>query len=144
MSETGVLSAGERATLATSLLLLRLTIAVFLALWTMVKLAAPERALGVYDKFYKPIFQVDLPLEAFLGVGALQAAIVLAFALGLLKFWSYGAVLVMHGVSTLSTWRELMDPATSPNLLFWAAVPVLASCLALFLLRRWDAYALGR
>lgn len=136
--------AGVQARLALSLLLMRLSAAAFLGVWTAMKLLTPERALGVYSKFFQPIFQVALPVEAFLVIGLLQAAIVLAFALGLVKFWSYGAVLIMHGVSTFSTLPQLLSPSEGTNMLFWAAVPVLAGCAALFLLRDQDRWSLGR
>ena len=108
------------------------------------KFVSPERAQGIYNKFYKVIFQVEAPLEAFFAIGAVQALIVLLFALGILKFWSYLAVLIMHGVSTFSTLPQLMAPGEERNILFWAAAPVLAGCLALFLMRDLDRYSLGR
>ena len=115
-----------------------------LALWTILKFQTPERALGVYNTFYKAIFQVEMPVEAFLPIGVVQALIVLLFALGIAKFWSYLAVLIMHGVSTFSTTPQLMAPFDDRNILFWAAVPMLAACLALFLMRDLDRYAVGR
>ena len=129
---------------AAALLILRLSTAAFLAVWTALKFVSPDRAQNVYNKFYKVIFQVDAPIEAFFAIGVAQALIVLLFALGVVKFWSYLAVLVMHGVSTLSTIPQLMDPGEGRNILFWAAVPVLAGCLALFLMRDLDKYSLGR
>ncbi|NJM34000.1 MAG: hypothetical protein HC850_04010 [Rhodomicrobium sp.] len=71
-------------------------------------------------------------------IGVAQTLVVVAFAAGAFKFWTYGALLAMHSVSTLSTWQRLIDPYTLPNHLFWAAVPTLAALLALFLLRRYD------
>jgi len=49
----------------------------------------------------------------------------------------------MHTVSTLSSYAQYLDPFN--NLLFFAAWPMLAACVALFLLRghdtllSWDA-----
>ena len=129
---------------AAALLILRLSTAAFLALWTSIKFVKPEGALSIYEKFYKPIFQIDVPMEAFVGVGVVQALIVLLFALGAMKFWSYLAVLIMHGVSTFSTWPQFMAMGEGHNLLYFTAVPVLAGCLALFLMRDLDRYAVGR
>ena len=42
----------------------------------------------------------------------------------------------MHTVSTLSSWRQYLDPFD--NLLFFAAWPMLAACIALYLLRDHD------
>lgn len=44
----------------------------------------------------------------------------------------------MHGVSTLVSWRDYLDPFEGPNLLFFAAWPMLAACFALFALRDFD------
>jgi hypothetical protein len=64
---------------------------------------------------------------------------VLAFVAGFARFWTYGAVLLMHLVSTLSTYGRLFNPwGPGAQLLFWAAIPILAAILALFLLREQD------
>jgi putative oxidoreductase len=45
----------------------------------------------------------------------------------------------MHAVSTASTYAHLLNPwGPGAQLLFWAAVPVLAAMIALFLLRDRD------
>jgi hypothetical protein len=51
------------------------------------------------------------------------------------KRYTYGLVLVFHGVSTLSSWKQYI---LEPNLLFFAAWPMLAACIALYLLRDLD------
>ena len=52
----------------------------------------------------------------------------------LLDLW-----LLMHLVSTASTYARLINPwGTGAQLLFWAAIPVLAAMLTLFLLREQD------
>ncbi|MDO9461170.1 MAG: hypothetical protein Q7N95_13810, partial [Alphaproteobacteria bacterium] len=49
--------------------------------------------------------------------------------------WTYGAVTVLHAVSTLSAWKMY---TVTINLLFFAAWPMLAACVALYLLRDLD------
>ncbi|MEL7354369.1 MAG: hypothetical protein AAFN38_23350 [Cyanobacteria bacterium J06560_5] len=63
---------------------------------------------------------------------------ILAFMLGLFKTWSYGLLLGMHLVSTLSVYKQLLNPYEPPNYLLWAAVPLLGSLIALFILRDRD------
>ena len=46
----------------------------------------------------------------------------------------------MHAVSTLSSYRQLLNPYEPPNHLFWAAVPTLAALVGLFLLRKDDVF----
>jgi len=46
--------------------------------------------------------------------------------------------LVLHAVSTLSSFKQYLAPFDGPNLLFFAAWPMLAACFALFILRDLD------
>lgn len=119
------------------MLLLRLGVAVVMAFWTADKFVNPSHAGAVFSNFYG---LENLEAQAFWLIGALQAVIVLAFTAGLFRTFSYAAVLLMHSVSTLSSWRQYADPFE--NLLFFAAWPMLAACAALFLLRFHDAYSL--
>jgi len=116
-----------------ALLLLRLGVFVVMALWTVDKFLNPDHTAGVWSTFYG----VDgLASGMSYAVGGVQAVIVLAFGAGLWKRWSYGLVLAMHTVSTLSTWERMLDPWS--NLLFFAAWPMLAAIVALYLLRDED------
>ncbi len=119
--------------LSISLLLLRLGVAVVMGFWTADKIINPDHAGGVFANFYG---LEGLDTQALLLIGLVQAAIVLAFTIGLFRTFSYAAVLLMHTVSTLSSWRQYLDPFD--NLLFLAAWPMLAACMALFLLRKQD------
>ncbi len=91
---------------------------------------------GIFSKFYFSEISTGIAL-AF---GILQTLIILAFLAGLFKTWTYGAILGMHAVSTLSTIGQLINPYESPNTLFWAAVPVLGALIGLFLLRDRDRF----
>jgi putative oxidoreductase len=60
---------------------------------------------------------------------------------------SYGLGTIAHGISVLSSWRQLFDPwglvsGGPPNHLFLAGVPVLAAFIALYLLRARDTWTL--
>ncbi len=122
--------------LEVSLLIMRLTFAAFILVWAVDKVIDPVHAQKVFTTYYF----TDLPAQPFLIIGFAQIAIILAFAAGFLRFWTYGAMLVMHTVSTLSTFDKLISPweAGPRGLLFWAAVPTLGAILALFLLRDRD------
>ncbi len=128
--------------LGPSLFAMRLGITALMLPWAFDKLLRPEHALAVLERFY----YVGELLYPFVYVfGALQLAILVAFALGWAKTWSYGFVLAMHAVSTLSTWREYLSPYEGSNLLLFAAWPALGACLALFLLRDYDqVLSIGR
>ena len=121
------------AALPISLLFLRLGVAIVMGFWTFDKIINPDHAGAVFKNFYGMGAIGD---QALLGIGLIQALIVLAFTAGVFKTFSYGAVLLMHTVSTLSSWRQYLEPFE--NLLFLAAWPMLAACVTLVLLRDHD------
>ncbi len=119
-----------------SLVVMRLTFAAFMLVWAIDKVIDPEHARAVFSRFYF----TELPPGPFIVIGVVQIIVVVAFAVGFARLWSYGAMLLMHAVSTASTFAELLDPwAAGPRgLLFWAAVPALGAIIALFVLRDRD------
>ena len=125
-----------------SLLLLRLGVFVVMAVWTLDKFVNPAHAAGIFEKFYA-VPGVGTALIWTLAV--LEVLLVLAFVAGLYKRFTYGAVLLLHGVSTLSAFRQYLAPFEGSNLLFFAAWPMLAACVTLYLLRDQDKLlSLGR
>lgn len=122
--------------------LLRISVFLVLLMWVLDKAVNPAHAIKVFESFYG-LSGVGTALVY--GLGVIQFVIVLGFVMGVLKPWTYGAVLVMHGVSTLVSFRQYLDPFTGPNLLFFAAWPMLAACFALFYLRDLDTlWVLGK
>ncbi len=116
-----------------SLFLLRLSIFVVMFFWTLDKFLNPEHAAKIFTHFY--LFP-NAGQSVLAIIGGLQMMVVLAFVAGFFKKYTYGLVLVMHTVSTLSSYKQYLDPW--PHLLFFAAWPMLAGCLMLFLLREED------
>jgi len=116
-----------------ALFILRFGLGLFLLLWSIDKVVAPEQTAKIFSMFYKTPLTEDLaPL-----VGVAEGLLSVAFLAGLWRTWTYGAALAIHAVSTLSTWPQLISPF-GKNHLFIAAIPVLAGFIALFLLRRRD------
>ena len=118
-----------------SLLLLRVSVFLVFFMWTINKFINPEHAAAVFSRFY---FYDGLSAGLAYGIGAIQLVIIVFFLLGIKKQLSYGAVFLMHLISTLSSYERYFDPWTSPNLLFFAAWPMLAAIAALYLLREED------
>jgi hypothetical protein len=125
--------------LGISLFILRVGIFIVMAMWSLDKLFNPGHATAVFENFY---FISGMGGWLLTAIALGQLAIEIAFVLGLWKFWTYGFVMVTHAVSTLSTWQQYLDPFN--NLLFFAAIPMLGACIALFLLREEDRrFSLG-
>jgi putative oxidoreductase len=118
-----------------ALLAIRLGLVLFLLPWVFDKFVNTAHAMRVFEGFYG---LPGLPEPVFYAVGAAQLLLLVLFVLGVARRWTYGLVLAMHAVSTLSTWKQYLDPYTGANLLFFAAWPALAAALALFLLRDYD------
>lgn len=116
------------------LLGMRLSVFVVLLVWTLDKLFNPAHGSRVIDSFFG-IAGVGEPLVVMLG--GLEMVLILIFVTGSFKRLSYGAVLVIHGISTLVTLPVMFEDPFG-NLLFFAALPMLASCFALYRLRDED------
>ena len=118
-----------------SLLLLRLSVFLVMVMWTVDKFINHAHAARVFENFYGI---GGLGPAAVYAIGAVEMLVLVAFLVGYRKTYSYGAVLAFHGVSTLSAFKQYLQPFEGANLLFFAAWPMLAACLALFLLRAYD------
>ncbi len=121
--------------IANALFCLRLGVFIVMFMWTIDKFINPDHAAAVYKAFY---FLGEFSATTFLIIGVLEMLILIGFLLGIKKTLTYGLVLLFHTVSTVSTWAKLLDPFTGVNLLFFAALPMLAACWALFSLRDLD------
>ena len=126
----------DNRSLKISLLSLRWSVFLVFLVWSGDKFLRPEHVAGVFQHFYFiPGIQ---PVISYL-IGAAELAIAVAFVLGLQKTASYGVILVLHAISTLSCYKQYLAPyAEAFNILLFAAWPMLAACLALFLLRNED------
>ena len=118
---------------ALSLLLLRVGVFIVMFVWTLDKFVKPEHAAKVYGKFYL-IGGMSSSMLAV--IGAVELLVIIGFLIGFQKKWTYGAVLILHAVSTLASYPQYFSPFK--HLLFFAAWPMLAACFALFYLRDMD------
>ena len=116
-----------------ALLCLRVGVFIVMLMWTLDKFLNPDHSAKVFAGFYGISDATPLLLGA---VAAVQLVIILAFVAGLFRRFSYGLVLLMHAISTFSSWRQYLEPFD--HLLFFAAWPMLAACLALYWLREHD------
>jgi len=117
------------------LLALRLGVFLVLFMWTIDKFLNPEHASKVFEKFY---FIPFLTNSLAYIIGSVQLLVIIGFLLGIKKKCTYGAVLLMHGVSTFSSFAIYLNPWGPRNLLFFAAWPMLAACYMLYIMRDED------
>ena len=118
-----------------ALLLLRLSLGGFLLLWGIDKLVSPETTVKIFGMFY----MIPIDLGIAYAVGIAEVLLALAIMIGLYKKWTYGLGMILHGISTISTYKQLAMPF-GKNHLFIAALPVLAAFIVLYLLRDKDTY----
>ncbi len=124
-----------------ALFLLRLSIYIVMFMWTLDKFVRPDHATSVFAKYYSV---GGLSHSLALAIGVLEIALLAGFILGIAKRWTYGMVLVLHGISTLSAFKHYIAPFEGPNLLFFAAWPMMAACVSLYLLRDYDTLGVIR
>jgi putative oxidoreductase len=106
-----------------------------MSVWTIDKFVEPQHASRIMAEFYS----IGGVVNALIYVLAtLELVLLLAFVIGFAKRWSYGLVLLLHAVSTISFYKKYLEPFQPPNLLFFAAIPMLAACFALYYLRDAD------
>ncbi len=127
-----------------SLFCLRFGVFIVMVVWTLDKFVRPDHAASVFEGFYAISGLGGVIMKV---VGGLEFVLIAGFFLGIKKRFTYGAVLLLHGISTFSSYRQYLAPFEKVNLLFFAAWPMLAACLALYLLRdedNWFTVGSGR
>ncbi|GEQ97302.1 hypothetical protein JCM17844_09390 [Iodidimonas gelatinilytica] len=122
---------------AVPLLIQRIAVTLFMGIWALDKFVNPGHTAGVFTKFYG----ISLPMEMTWVLGLVQLAVLIAFLVGFMKTYSYFLVFLMHAGSTLSAWKVYLA-LYDGNLLFWAAIPVLAALWLQFSLRDFDSISL--
>lgn len=118
-----------------SLLTLRLGVFIVMLMWTVDKFVRVDHAKIVFEKFYLLTGFENAIMYVLAGA---ELLLILAFLVGIKKRWSYGLVFLLHGVSTVSSFKQYLNPFEGGNLLFFAAWPMLAACFTLYLLRDYD------
>jgi putative oxidoreductase len=121
---------------ATALLFLRLSVFLVMLVWTIDKFVRPEHAISVFEDFY---FLRGLGAAVIYAIGIAELILLVGFLIGFAPRLTYGLVLLLHAVSTLSSFRQYLAPFEKGNILFFAAWPMLAACFALYYLRDRDS-----
>ncbi len=130
-----MLDHSTQSKIANVLFFLRLGVGLVFIVWVMDKFINPAHTAAIYESFYMISSLSDAGAYA---IGGVQLILVLAFIAGALKKYSYLAIFLMHAVSTLGSYSKYFDPYSGANILFFAAIPMLAACWALWALKEYD------
>ncbi|GAA0404081.1 hypothetical protein GCM10009133_10910 [Cocleimonas flava] len=106
-------------------------------MWTVDKFVNPGHTAAIFNKFYSIS---GLASSIFTIIGVLELILLALFFIGFKKTITYGAVLLLHAASTLSSFGQYLSPFEGNHLLFFAAWPMLAACVMLFLFRKEDTF----
>jgi putative oxidoreductase len=117
-----------------SLLALRLGVATVMFMWAWDRVTNYAHNAKVTSHYY----HLDLSQPVLTGLGIVQLAILTGFLLGRAKTLTYGYVLLAHLGATIASAHQMLPPYERHQLLYFGALPMLAACLALFLLREED------
>jgi hypothetical protein len=128
-------SLNDRNRVGVALLILRVTVFVVMLMWTIDKFVRPEHAASVYEHFY---FLRGVGPPVMYSIGVVELVILIGFVTGFAPWLTYGLVLLLHAVSTFSSFRQYFHPYEGPNILFFAAWPMLGACFTLYYLRDLD------
>lgn len=130
------------------LLFLRLSTGLLLVAWGMVKIAAPQAATGVSDKYYGSTLSADA-LQTPLG--AAEIVLGLLVCAGLLRKFTYPAQAVILVLGALAIWRYILDPLglyllneETRQILFFPSFCVAVASLILLAFKEDDALSLDR
>jgi uncharacterized membrane protein YphA (DoxX/SURF4 family) len=128
---------------ALSLLALRASLGLLMVVWGADKLANPAHGVRVAESFYFGLFGAAALMPV---LGALQIALGVAVVVGLLRRFTYPALLVVTGLTLVGVWRSVLDPwgwvLEGTNALFFPSVIVFAGALVVYAFRDADVLAL--
>jgi putative oxidoreductase len=127
-------------TIARALFVLRATLGIFLLQWGIEKFVVPANTPAIWGYFYG----ISVPEWSAYAFGAAEIALAVCYFLGLFPAIAYGAGVLLHAVTVIVSWQQLLNPWADPaSHLFVASIPTLGAFIALFLLRARDRPMIG-
>ncbi|WP_438993993.1 hypothetical protein [Pseudemcibacter sp.] len=116
-----------------SLFFMRLGVFIVMFAWTVDKFTDPGHGAAILKGFY---FIGGAGETLVMVMGVAEMILILAFLAGVMKKYTYGLVLLFHGLTTFASFDRYIPPDVT--LTFFAAWPMLAACITLFWLRDLD------
>lgn len=127
---------------AISLLLLRVTTGALLVIWGLIKLAAPDAAIGVSDKYYQGYLSAK---EIQMALGGAEVALGAVVILGLFRAIAYPLQTLVLGLGLAAIWKYIADPfgmyfltQDTAQVLFFPSTTVFAATLVLLAFKEYD------
>src|SRR5438445_10572207 len=117
-------SLDNRNRVGVALLVLRVTVFLVMLIWTIDKFVRPDHAASVYEHFY---FLRGLGPTIIYSIGIAKLVLLLGVVVRFAPRFTYGLVLLLHAVSTFSSFRQYLHPLAGPYMLFFAAWPLLGA-----------------
>lgn len=135
----------ERSSLkATSLLGLRVSLALLMIVWGLDKLVNPGHGAAVAERFYGGVLSGESVMPV---LGSLQILLGVGVGLGLLRSYLYPVLAAVTGVTLAGVWRSIVDPLgwylEGSNILFFPSLIVFFAVLVLMAHRDEDTLRVG-
>ncbi len=123
---------------------LRIGMGLFLLTWGLDKLVAVEGSQQIFERFYK----VDAGPSLIQLAGTAEIVLAILLAVGALRRPIAWTALIVNGVSTVASWRQILDPwalleiGAGGTHLFLASIVIIAVSIVLVLNAEDDTFAL--
>src|SRR5690242_13086214 len=88
-----------------ALLVLRLAVFLVMLIWTIDKFVRPAHAASVYEHFY---FLHGLGPVMIYAIGVAELVLLIGFVIGIAPGLTYRLVLLLHAVSTFSSFQQYL------------------------------------
>ncbi|MEE9433161.1 MAG: hypothetical protein V3V15_02850 [Sphingorhabdus sp.] len=132
---------------AISLLFLRVSTALLIIIWGLVKVRAPEKAIGVSEKYYGGAVSAEMLQMPW---GLFQLAVGALVILGLFRRFAYPLQAAILCLGALVIWNHLLDPfglylfaeKGGANILFFPSLCLAAATLVIWAFRDEDTLSL--
>ena len=122
-------------TLGLTLFFTRIMVFIVMLVNTLDKFVRPVRTAKIFENYYgiRGLGDIDMFV-----IGICEFLLLIAFLVGFKKKIAYAAVFVVHCIATISYFAHYGTPFEDINILYFAALPMVAACFTLFLLRDQD------
>lgn len=130
-----------------SLLFLRISTALLIIIWGVIKIRTPESAIGISEKYYGGMVSAEMLQMPW---GIFQIGVALLVILGLFRRIVYPVQALMLVLGALAIWNHLLDPFSlflfsgkdQANILFFPSLCLAAATLVTWAFRDQDTMSL--